>query len=159
MMPAIARRAIARPRQRGIVLLEALIAIAIFGFGVLGLIGLQASSVKESTNAKFRSDASLLADELIGKMWVSDRDSTKLAAAFASPAGLAYKTWLGAADQPGTVLATLPKNADTQPPKVEITPVPGAAGSIPTSSVRVTMYWAAPYDQKPHQYTIVTQIR
>lgn len=57
-------------RQRGSTLLEALVAILIFSIGVLGLIGLQAVSIKNSIDAKYRADAAFLANQIIGQMWV-----------------------------------------------------------------------------------------
>ena len=56
-------------RTRGIALIEALVGILIFSFGVLGLVGLQASMTKAQTGARFRADASNLSDELLGVMW------------------------------------------------------------------------------------------
>lgn len=50
-------------------LLEALIAILIFSFGVLGLVGLQASMVKSTSDAKYRSTANYIAQQRIGEMW------------------------------------------------------------------------------------------
>ena len=55
--------------QQGIVLLEVLIAILIFSMGVLGLVGLQAVMIKNSTDARFRSDASVIAQQRIGAIW------------------------------------------------------------------------------------------
>ncbi len=54
-----------RPRQRGIALIEAMIGVLIFAFGVLGLIGLQAAMTRAQTNTKFRADAANLAADLI----------------------------------------------------------------------------------------------
>jgi type IV pilus assembly protein PilV len=51
------------------VLLEALVALLIFAFGVLGVVGLQAALTKAQTGSKFRGDAAFLAQELIGNMW------------------------------------------------------------------------------------------
>lgn len=56
--------------QRGVMLLEALIGILIFSIGILALMGLQAISVKNTIDAKYRTEASFLADEIIGLMWV-----------------------------------------------------------------------------------------
>ncbi len=53
----------------GFVLLEVLVALLIFAFGVLGVVGLQAAMTKAQTSAKFRGDAAYLAQELIGTMW------------------------------------------------------------------------------------------
>jgi type IV pilus assembly protein PilV len=55
--------------QQGVVLLEAMIAILIFSLGVLGLVGLQANMVKNTTSSKFRADASYIAQQRIGTMW------------------------------------------------------------------------------------------
>lgn len=55
--------------QRGVVLLEALIAILIFSLGVLGIVGLQASMIKNTSDAKYRSEASYIAQQKIGQMW------------------------------------------------------------------------------------------
>ena len=59
---------------RGSILLEALIAVLIFSLGILGLIGLQATLMKNTTEAKARIDASLIANQRIARMWV-DRDN------------------------------------------------------------------------------------
>lgn len=58
-----------RRQARGMALIEALVGLLIFSFGVLGLIGLQASMSKAQTGAKFRADASNLSAELLGVMW------------------------------------------------------------------------------------------
>ncbi|MFO1318169.1 MAG: type IV pilus modification protein PilV [Burkholderiales bacterium] len=58
-----------RRPQSGVMLLEALIAILIFSLGILALIGLQAQSIRNSSEAKYRADASFLANQVIGFMW------------------------------------------------------------------------------------------
>lgn len=60
--------------QRGIVLLEALVAILIFSMGVLALVGLQAAMIKNTSDSKYRSEASFIAQQRIGMMW-SDPDN------------------------------------------------------------------------------------
>lgn len=59
----------AKPSQRGVVLLEAMIAILIFSLGVLALVGLQAAMIKNTADSKFRADASYIAQKRIGEMW------------------------------------------------------------------------------------------
>lgn len=75
-------------RQRGVSLIEVLVAILIFSFGIVGLIGLQARALQYSTSAEDTSRAALLANEL-GSMMVMSRtlDTTALI-----PAG-AYAAW------------------------------------------------------------------
>ena len=55
--------------QQGVVLLESLIAILIFSLGVLGIVGLQAAMIKSTSDAKYRADASYIAQQRIGRMW------------------------------------------------------------------------------------------
>lgn len=57
--------------ESGSVLLEALIAILIFSAGILALVGLQAAAMKNTTQSKARIDASLVASQRIGEMWVN----------------------------------------------------------------------------------------
>ena len=53
-----------RSAQRGIALIEALVGMLIFAFGVLALIGLQASMTRAQSSAHYRADASNLASQL-----------------------------------------------------------------------------------------------
>lgn len=58
--------------MQGYVLLEALVALLIFSLGLLGMIGFQAAASKISTDSRFRTEAAMLADELMTKMAASD---------------------------------------------------------------------------------------
>lgn len=58
-----------KPAQQGVVLLEAMVAILIFSMGVLALVGLQAAMVKNTSDSKYRSEASFIAQKRIGQMW------------------------------------------------------------------------------------------
>jgi len=60
--------------QQGIVLIEALVAILIFSMGVLALVGLQAAMIKNTSDSKYRSEASFIAQQRIGMIW-SDPDN------------------------------------------------------------------------------------
>lgn len=55
--------------QTGSVLIEALVAVLVFSMGILALVGLQGAMIKNSSDAKFRSDASFVAQERLGHMW------------------------------------------------------------------------------------------
>jgi type IV pilus assembly protein PilV len=61
----------ARKRQSGIALLEALVSILIFSFGLLGLIGLEARAINFSVNAEDRNRAALFANDIASSMWLS----------------------------------------------------------------------------------------
>jgi type IV pilus assembly protein PilV len=56
--------------QSGMLLIEAMIAVLIFSFGLLGLVGLQAVSTQNSTNAEERTRATMLANDIVSVMWV-----------------------------------------------------------------------------------------
>lgn len=105
---------VAMKLQKGIALLEALIAILIFSFGVLGIVGLQGAMVKGTTQSKFRSDASYIAERRISMMWA---DANNLA-------GFA---------ETNTAVLELPNGTRT-------TTVVNAA----TREMRVTVRWTAP---------------
>lgn len=59
----------AKPAQQGVVLVEAMIAILIFSMGVLAIVGLQAAMIKNTTDSKYRADASYIAQQRIGQLW------------------------------------------------------------------------------------------
>lgn len=100
---------------RGIALLEALVGILIFAFGVLGLIGLQASMTRAQTGAKVRADAANLANELAGIMW-SDA-STNLSSYITANCGnyTRCKDWKAkvASELPSATVAVSIVNAGT----------------------------------------------
>ncbi|MGA7595833.1 MAG: pilus assembly protein PilV [Gallionella sp.] len=138
-------------KQSGSMLLEGLISLLLFSIGILAVVGLQASSVKMVGDAKYRSDASLLANQLIGQMWASDRTPATLQTDFSSPSGTVYLNWLNSvnADLPGTT---------GNEPVVAIAP-PVVPTLAPSSVVTVTIYWNAPNEPaKAHKYTIVAEI-
>ena len=56
--------------QAGVMLIEALIGILIFSIGILALIGMQGQAIRNTTDARYRSEAAFLATEVIGRMWI-----------------------------------------------------------------------------------------
>lgn len=144
------RHPIHRPsgRQSGFMLLEALIAILVFALGVLALVGLQTVSIKQSSQAKYRTDAVMFANELIGRMWVTDRSFATLNANFAT-GGPEYNTWL----QRMQSQSALPGVAGANLPDVQVDP---------TNVVTVIIRWKAPNEpvaDPAHLVTVVAQIR
>lgn len=66
------QRSVRWQQQYGFTLIEILVALLVFAFGVLGLVGLQASAISFSTDAQQRADATFMADQLLGRMLISD---------------------------------------------------------------------------------------
>ncbi len=57
-------------RQQGVALLESLIAILLFSMGILALVGLQGAMVKNTSDAKYRTEATFIAQQRLGLIWV-----------------------------------------------------------------------------------------
>lgn len=128
-------------------LLEALIAILIFSLGVLAVVAMQAIAVKQATEARYRTEASLLVDQLVGTMWASDRASAALAATF-NTGNSGYNTWLTA------VTNTLPGVGAGTAPTVAV--------DSATGMVTIVVYWRQPSDAPAapaHRYIAVAQIK
>lgn len=137
-LPAISLRAMRRPGSKGFVLLEALVAILVLAFGVLGLVGLQAKMTHAQTAAKFSGDATYLATELIGAMWV---DTSNLASYATSPGSLC--SYARCSDWRTKVANALPAGSAT------VT----VAGGV----VTITLSWRMP-NEGIHTYTTTTAI-
>lgn len=146
--------------QQGVIVLEGLIAILIFSIGILALMGMQAASISATTSAKYRSDASYLADQIISRIWSAGNNPVvtpinptpvRAMAAFAcnpctnsSGGNTTTQSWV-------TEVATL---------------LPGAgAGGLnwPTIAINgnqatVTVFWKAPNETTAHNFITVATI-
>jgi type IV pilus assembly protein PilV len=58
-----------RKVQSGATLIEVLVAVLIFSFGVLAVVGLQAVAIQTTSEAKFRTDASFAANSALSRIW------------------------------------------------------------------------------------------
>ena len=142
------------PRQTGSMLLEALIAMLVFSMGVLAIVGMQAVAVRVSSDAKYRSDAGLLANQLIGSMMVSTRTPATLNTNFSSPNGASYLTWRT------EVQNTLP-GVSANPPVVSIADISAGPTTSQVTQVTITIFWLSPSEPvgtAAHQYVTVSEI-
>lgn len=163
-------------KQKGIMLLEALISILIFSIGILAIIGLQAASIKMSSDAKFRSDASLLAGQYVNTMWsepginpIAVASAAAAAAAAGSPVpeydpnaftpfatgGAQFNAWLA------TVQATLPDATANVVINAEVTcnyltPCPACTSGSMQQETRaladITITWKLPGNSERHTF-------
>lgn len=120
-------------RQRGASILEALIAILIFSGALLGLMGMQAASIRNVADAKYRSDASFLAQSIIGQMWLDKGNLSSYAGTY--PAKTA---WLN------QVQSLLPNGNGTI--------------AVVGNDVTVTVTWQPP-NQPQHSHVVTTTIQ
>jgi type IV pilus assembly protein PilV len=144
----------ARRHARGLALIDVLIAVLVFAVGVLAVVALQATAAQQSSQAKYRAEATMLANALISSMWLTDRQVATLQDRFAT-GGDDYDAWLA------TVADVLPGSADN-PPEVTVESVAGGAGAPNTARVTVQLRWKPPTaaeEDAPNQLVMVTQIR
>jgi type IV pilus assembly protein PilV len=120
--------------QAGVMLLEALVAILIFTVGIIAVMGMQAASISQVSAAKYRTDASYLANQIIGKMWV---DQTNLAT-YTSTGAAGRVSW------DATVAATLPGGTGTI--------------AIAGTQVTVTIQWTPPNEGITRKFVSVANI-
>jgi type IV pilus assembly protein PilV len=70
------KRILQHPRtaraQRGVALLECLMALLIFSVGLLGLLGLEARVMNTSVESENRNRAAMLASEVASQMWLNN---------------------------------------------------------------------------------------
>lgn len=67
-------------RQSGIAMIEALVAIAVFAFGVLGVIAMQAAMIQATTEADYRVEAAQVAQRKVSAIWASANRAAELEA-------------------------------------------------------------------------------
>jgi len=119
--------------QKGAVLLESLIALLIFSFGVLALAGLQSAMMKNTDDAKYRAEAAFVAQRILGDIWVNtnlNADGTaNLAEHVAAPAPIAQLP-------NGTTAVTVDGNR----------------------LITVTVTWQLPGRDTPHTYTASARV-
>lgn len=65
-----ARRHIGGGRTRGSALVEVLVSVLLFSIGIVALVRLLGTAVKDTGEIEYRSQATAIADEQIGRMWV-----------------------------------------------------------------------------------------
>jgi type IV pilus assembly protein PilV len=136
-----------RKPQRGMMLLEVLIAVMVFSIGILGIVGLQAASIRHVNDAQYRGEAIFLANALVSQMWADDRTATTPAYLDAtygdSGSGTGYAAFKEMVKRlPGTELSG---NA----PAIKVAP-----GPTPTSSVvTVTVFWQLPGEPSAHNFS------
>jgi len=137
-----------RRSRRGFALIEVLVGMLIFAFGVLGLMGLQASMTKATTGNKFRADASNMANELLGMMW-SDAATNlpKYASAQCSGYSRCQEWTKKLAD-------SLPQGTAT----VTTTDKSGAGSLSVVMEVQIDIAWTPPGGETTHHFRTLARV-
>lgn len=162
-----------RNRQQGVMLIEAMIALLIFAMGVLAVIGMQARSIGQTMDARYRVDAAFLANQLLSEIWasraqVNNGTANPTTTLYGSPAYFScnpctstnsnpvIQGWVQQVQSTTSQSAYLPGVTDTQNAPI-ITVSPTTANS-PPYSITVTLQWKSPQGGVPHNYTTMAQI-
>jgi type IV pilus assembly protein PilV len=124
--------------HQGSVLLEGLLAIFIFSVGLLSILMLLSTALIEVGNARYRSEASLLATTLLAEMWTGDRTLTALRAAYGSSDTAEFRAWHQqvAARLPGVT------NSTNQP----------VIAIDNERRVTITLFWRTPSEATAHTF-------
>ncbi len=138
-------------RQRGMSLIEILVAIVLLSVGLLGLAGLQLRGMQVNQGSAMRSQAAIMAEDLADRMRadVAAANPANTAGGFygaftpsnaATAATPALQDWLaGLAALPGGV-STVAEPCGTALPCVNIVALPTAPATVPTP-VKIEVYW------------------
>ena len=165
-----------RIAQSGVFLLEALIAILIFAFGILGIVALGATAIGAQNDAEYRTEAASYANEIVGQIWANVAripgpekgfivDQTSLAAFAHKPTTGTTPCAFSGSDSTNTLV----ENWVTRVGTITSTNkgLPGASGLqqiiVDTSAgasnqVTVTVCWQGPNDAVPRRHVVVTNV-
>jgi type IV pilus modification protein PilV len=160
----------ARRNQSGFFLIEALVAILIFSLGVLGMVALGGTAMGAQTDARYRTDAAALADELASAIVVNvARDSaanflasltqfqhqpTGIDCAFSGGVTAEPNAWPGWPAWAPRAPAC-PACRTRAPPTSRILIDTSATGF---NRVQITVCWQGPNDQAMRHHTLVTYV-
>ena len=129
---------------QGSSLLEGMLAILIFSIGLISILNLLTTSLTEVGNARYRSEASMLAGSVITEMWTGDRSLAKLKQRYGSKNAEEYTRWRA------IVAAKLPGITETiNTPEISVSD---------TRRVTINIRWRTPAEKNVHKLTTVTVI-
>ena len=120
--------------QRGVSMIEVLVVIVLFSFGLIGMVGLQAKAVQASVSAEDSTRAALLANEMASAMWAANSVTLPSADLTAWDARVADAASRGLPNGAGAVTVT---------------------GGVAT----ITVTWRAPHEPAATVHTYITQVQ
>ena len=146
----------AQGSERGVMLIEALVAILIFSIGILAVVGMQAVAIKDVTSAKYRNEAAFLAQELLAQMWTDNGNIGVYAFPGAGAPPARILPWVN------KVQLRLPDVAN-QLPIVTLTNALPPAPAAPTgATVQITVRWRLPDEVTQglpaHSHTVIAYV-
>ena len=121
-------------RARGVSLIEVLVVIVLFSFGLIGMVGLQAKAVQNSVSAEDSARAALLANEIVSTMWANSTVSLS---------------------------TTVVSDWNTRVADTSAYGVPNGAGTVTVTAgvATVAVTWRAPHEPSGTVHTYTTQVQ
>lgn len=134
MKPRQAQVRATRRRSCGVSLIEVLVVIVLFSFGLIGMVGLQAKAVQNSVSAEDSARAALLANDIVSTMWTS-----------------------GTVSLPTATLS----DWNTQVADTTARGLPNGSGTVTVTSgvATVTVTWRAPHEPSGTVHSYTTQVQ
>lgn len=126
-----------RSQQRGVALLEAMIATVILAIGLLGTIGLQARAYSAMNEASMRAEATIASEKLFGLMSTDVGNLSAYSLASGGTPGAALTKWV---DEVKGVSGNPAKPGTVPGANVVVTVAPNSGGTNSTA-VTVTISW------------------
>ena len=139
-----------RRSQSGVMLLEALIGILVFSLGILALVGMQATAIRVTTDARDRTEASNLATQIVGELWLDRANLANYVYDGSGTPPAALANWVTQVEN------SLPGAAANHP-----TVTVGASGTLPAAvgtEVEVVVFWQNPSEATVHQFAMTAYI-
>ena len=135
--------------QQGMMLLESLIGLLIFSLGILALIGMQANAIRDTTETKYRSDASFLASRLAATIWTDRANYDDYLYNGTGTAPSKLDTWIGQLKNtlPGLDAGSSSFPSNGLAPKItEVATISG------TTELAIELHWQLPGSDVIRQY-------
>ena len=148
-MKTTSRRSL-RNAQSGVMLLEALIGILIFSLGILAMVSMQAMGIKLASDSRDRAEASNLASQLVGEMWLNRAALASYQYGGSGTAPAVLTTWVA------QVNAALPDAAAN--PSHRHGRRQSRSAHRSASQTTVTLRWRNPTETTVHQFVMTAYI-
>jgi type IV pilus assembly protein PilV len=167
--------------QQGVFLLEALLALLIFAFGILGIVALGATAINAQTDAEYRTEAANYANEMISTILTNANrvpmtgigatgyvvDASSIETFRHNASGTTPCEFSGSASTSPLVTSWVNRMTTISASNAGL---PGATGSgtakyqqilVDTTDfnrVTVTVCWKSPKDGVPRRHTVVSNV-
>lgn len=163
-------------KQHGVFLLEALIAILIFAFGILGIVALGATAINAQSDAEYRTEAANFASEIVGNIWTNVNRTPRVEPEVGREVNTAALQAFAHRPNSGTGLCEFSGTASSEPlvatwanrvgvMSASNKALPGAENKqqiivdiANNNRVTVTVCWQAPNDAAMRRHTLVAHV-